>query len=350
MRRGLALAAVILFGSSAALVIANACSLVTSYDGFGGATPCGGRIPAKPSGPSGGNEGTAYVGALSFIDFIGSDAGKPYGWDLDGLCTCPDKAACRNPLGANKPCDFPSGTAIDNQAGLLLGKLFQGADQSGPLDYGMGIRLTRYNGGADDSDVEVELYNVVHAYNAIDGGAPIGDGKDFIVVDGTTIAVDATLGSGYVSTEAYVVGRRLVSSFESFKLRLRTPSPSGGTAIVDAPLTAPLFIATIDVNPAGGLHSTDAQLVGRMNVTDVFEAVSHYGICQDAATFQSTHDFICNNVDLPTKPIDNGRDIACDAISIAIGMRVAPCRLAPETGTPLTLTSKCGQEPPVSCN
>src|SRR5579864_3919131 len=101
MRRRVALAAAAATLAAAAAALAD-CSLITSYQGFGGVA-CLGKIPPKPSGPAGGNEGTAYVGALSHIDFLGSDAGPPLGYDIDDLCTCPDKASCTNPRGPGQP-------------------------------------------------------------------------------------------------------------------------------------------------------------------------------------------------------------------------------------------------------
>src|SRR5687767_1679992 len=107
--RVLAFAAVLL---SAGL----ACSLVTTYDGFtppGGAPVCGRRIPARPLNAPPGGTGDLY-GAASYLHFLDRPDAAPLGFDLDGLCTCPDRAACRSTKAAREgPCD-PPGTGIDN--------------------------------------------------------------------------------------------------------------------------------------------------------------------------------------------------------------------------------------------
>jgi hypothetical protein len=94
----------------AATVVMTACSLMTSYDGFdlprgsvdaGGtdvqpdtAPPdtCGGRRwpPPPPSGSSA--DLGELVSALRVMKTT-NNAGLPYGFDLDNLCSCPDHCA-----------------------------------------------------------------------------------------------------------------------------------------------------------------------------------------------------------------------------------------------------------------
>src|SRR4051812_3509522 len=162
MRRGIALVAA--FGA------ALACSVVTTYDGFTGATSCGGQIPARPTG-AGGDDGKKYFGALSYLSFFPDTPNAITGYDLDGRCTChPDKGSCKGPLGNGKPCD-PEGSGVDNEGGKVLSQIFQGADAGAPPGYGVAVRVSNYNGGPDDSEVLVELYNVVKVTGA-DGTDP----------------------------------------------------------------------------------------------------------------------------------------------------------------------------------
>lgn len=329
-------------------MIANACSLVTSYDGFGGAAVCGDQIPGKPgiAAAASPNDSVAYTGGLSQIDFLGEDASTPLGYDLDGLCTChPDKAACRNPQGANQPCD-PAGSGRDNAGGLFLAKVFQGAP-SEPLDFGVAARLSQYNGAPDDSSVVVELYNIVGV--TTDAGS-----TPTVTLDNTTIDIVETLRSHYISTDAYVAGGVLVARFNTFKFRVRAVNPlldGGSFATVDTPLTAPVLIGKVRVTTDNGLQLTNAQLVGRIALADLFDAVDHYGICQDSGpAFQQTRESICNSVDVPSKPVDDGKDTPCDAISIAIGIKMVPVRFSPATGDPASLSTPCGAEAAGSCN
>jgi hypothetical protein len=346
----------------AGLVLAAGCSLVTSYDGFTpDGPPCGKRIPGPPAG-AGGKGGTELVGVttgLQFLDDPDAGTGQQLGYDLDNLCTCPDLAArsCKNANAAgDQQCDVPS-TGIDNAAGSVLGVLFPADANARVLDSlrhgrnGLVIRVQDWDGTPDDGAVKVAVFNVAGLKGDQDGGTGTKlDGNDELIVDESSLLNVTDLGPKYFSTSAYVSGGTLVAALDlDFRFEIPPPNPIAG-AVVFIPLRFAHLVGRIGRVGSAGLRLTDAQLVGRLPMPDVFAQIANIGLCQTDPPFADIKKRACAAFDLPSQPVTgSGRSTQpCSALSFAIGVTVGPAKLGGSAPTPAP-TSRCGQEPAVRC-
>jgi hypothetical protein len=345
----------------AGLVLAAGCSLVTSYDGFtaSGGPVCGKRFPPEP--PAAPNKGgVELVGVSTGLKFLDEpDAGSPLGYDLDNLCTCPDLAArsCKNAnAGGDQQCDVP-GTGIDNAAGSLLGNIFP-ADANGRLldtlkhgANGVLVRVQDWDGTPDDVSVKVAIFNVVGLKGDVDGGAGTKlDGTDEMLVDEASLFNIQDLGPKYFSSTAYVSGGSLVAALDvDFRFEIPPPNPLAGV-IVQIPLRSAHLVGKIGRVGMTGLKLTEAQLVGRVPMADVFAQIANLGICQTDPAFQGFKPKTCAAFDLTAAPVaGSGRSTQpCNALSFAIGLTVGPAKLGGSVAA-RGPTSRCGQEPPVKC-
>lgn len=334
---------------------------MTSYDGYGSVgtpvkPPCGKSVPARPASSSGGGT-KALTGAMKLIRFQDIPNQPALGYDLDGLCTCPGKTACRNKLGPDKPCDVPAGTGIDNAAGAILALLYPPSAAQSLTDSlkrgqnGMVVQIQNYNGLKDDADVSVALYNVVGVNGKSDGtGNAAFDGNDEMILDDASLEINTT-GPRFTDTSAYVAGGVLVGKLD-FDLRLAIPPgtiDAQAPVVAVVPLKAAYIVGKITIVGGTGLEMEDAQLVGRIKENDIFTQISRIGLCQDSGSFEPVKQRACTALDLPAKPGDEAKDLVCDALSLAVGVVIAPARLgghaAVDNGTGL-----CGAESLVSCD
>jgi hypothetical protein len=344
----------------AALVLAAGCSLVTSYDGFTPTGPtCGKRFPPPP--PAAANKaGAELVGVTTALKFLDEpDAGSPLGYDLDNLCTCPDLAArsCKNASATDPQCDVPTNTGIDNAAGTVLGNIFP-ADANGRLldtlkhgTNGLLIRVQDWDGTPDDVAVKVAVFNVAGLKGDVDGGAGTKlDGTDELIVDEASLLNVQDLGPKFFSSSAYVSGGMLVAALDlDFRFEIPPPNPLAGV-IVQIPLRFAHLVGKIGRVGTAGLQLTDAQLVGRLPMADVFAQIANLGICQVDPAFAGFKPKTCAAFDLTMVPVaGSGRSTQpCNALSFAIGLTVGPAKVGGSVAARGPM-SRCGQEPPVKC-
>ncbi|MDB4941980.1 MAG: hypothetical protein JWP97_1514 [Labilithrix sp.] len=327
---------------AAAALATGACSLFVSYDGFHEDKACGKRVPARPSGGPV-TAGGELVGAMSELRFLAAAGGAPLGYDLDGLCTCPEKRACTNVAATDQQCDVPS-TGIDNAGGKILGLLFppdaDGRVQSA-LDtgqFGLVLRVQDWDGKPDDADVKVSAYNV----------AGIQDGA--FLVDDASLLTSQDLGARVFDTSAYVAGGLLVATFD---LDLRLVVPTGAeaaqpTTIVTIPLSASKLVGRIAKVGDKGLVLTGAQLVGRITAPRIFEQLGALGICQGSAAFPGLKQQTCAALDVPALPTLDGKGAACDALSFAVGATFVPVTIGGHAPAAPPIKA-CAGEAPVTC-
>lgn len=321
-----------------------ACSLVVSYDGFHeDKVVCGKRVPARPGSGSGGNGGE-LVGAMSELRFLSADGATPLGYDLDNLCTCPDKRACSNPSATDQQCDTAN-TGIDNAAGKILNLLFP-PEADGRIQeslrngrFGIVLRVQDWNGTSDDADVKVSIYNVA------------GIQSSAFLVDDASLLNPVDLGAKVFDTSAYVAGGQLVATFD-FDFRLEVPNgldaATAPTSIVTIPLSSSKLVGRISKNGDKGLVLTNAQLVGRVTVTRIFEQLGVFGFCQKDQGFSGIKTQACAALDLPSSPALDGKGSTCDALSIALGATFVPVVIGGH-GPVTAPTNPCGVEAPVTC-
>lgn len=332
------------------LAVAAGCSLVTSYDGFApAADSCPAkRVPATPTNRASGS-GDERFGAMSAMHFLSAEGASPLGYDLDNRCTCPAKRACTNAKATDDQCDVAN-VGIDNAAGELLDLLFP-PQADGLLQQalmlglnGLLVRIQGWDGSADDADVAVSLYNVV-GVKGVEGGAGARfDGNDEFIVDDRSLLAGSYPGSNYTDTSAFVAKGILVASFD-FDFRLAVPNIQDAAVppgVAEIPFTSAHLVGKIEKVGTAGIRMVDAQMVGRLPVDRIFAQLPHVGLCSDGGQFAQVKAKTCSVLDLPANPASDGKNIACDALSFAMGASISPAKLGGHGPAPPS-TSPCAE-------
>ena len=338
-----------LLGCIAVVSLGGACSLLTSYDGFERAPPADAAVIEVDSGdaapgdpcthtrwpdpPASGPDGTtdALVGAVSSLSIIAGAGNAPFGFDLDGLCTCPDRGACLGAL-AQPPCD-PVDSGIDN-AGDELFRAFVSAgvriDDTGLQaglrkgQYGVVLRLTGYNGAADDTDVKLDAFNAVGLQG--DAGTAKFDGSDTWILDAASIVGSVPT---YGSRSAYVRGGVLVAEFAQLVLKSRLPADGSQWRLIELELRSAVLTARVERVGASGLALTGGTVAGRMPSAALLRQAQRSGACVGTSVYDVVKARVCDARDLPVEPGRDGRDTVCDALSAAIRFQAGPARTDP---------------------
>lgn len=336
--------------------LAASCSLLTSYDGFERDLPfdaappaveAGDAAPRDPclhtrwpdpptaDGASGGGGAAELVGAATALSVIGPEGIPPNGFDLDRLCTCPDRAACAGAL-ATAACD-PGLTGIDN-AGQELFRAFVGAgvavDDTGLRtglesgQYGFVFRLTGYNGAPDDAAVRLDVFNAVGLQG--DAGAPSFDGNDTWTLDSESLAGSVPT---YGSRSAYVRGGVLVAEFAQILLKMRIPTLGGAWLLIELELRSAMVVARVAQVGTNGLALADGIIAGRIPGAALLRQAQRGGACVGTSVYEAVKARVCDARDLPLEPGRDGRDEPCEALSGAIGFRAGAARKGQTPGS-----------------
>jgi hypothetical protein len=340
----------------ATLVVA--CSILSSFDGIeprppaadagadvavgvdASAGPDAGcpleRWPGPPSNAGSTNdlgELTSAVSRLRVLDPVLE--GKFQGFDLDGLCTCPDRPACVG-AKANEPCDI-GGTGVDN-VGDVLFRTFgtQGAalDDTGLKagiqegQFGVLIRISGYNGEPNDSDVRVTVLNAFGVNG--DGGTARGDGTDTWTID-----EDSLLGRfpAYFSSRAYVTNGTLVADMLRVVLRTRIPTLTRKWILVELDLRDLHLVARIGERKGQGIALEAGRIAGRIPGDAMLAQGMRSGACLDSPIYATLKPVVCASRDLPSDPAKDGRDEPCRSLSFGFGFASVPATAAEKPGT-----------------
>lgn len=353
-----------------ALAVTTACSLLTSFDGFDEpkvtdaasdvavdsadasvTDPClRRRWPPPPTKGSDGDVGE-LVSALRSMKTV-NESGLPYGFDLDNLCSCPERVAC---LGSqpNQPCD-PKGSGIDNAASDLF-FLFSKAtgtslDETGlrsGLDRGkfsVVFRLGRWNGEANDPEVTLQVLNAFDANQNADAGARF-DGNDTWVIDSESLV--GALPTSPVF-KAYVSDGVLVAEMPNLVFKARIPTVDDKWLLLRVVLRDAHITARI-ARTGAGFSLTEGQLGGRSPAAELITLGMYLGACPGGVAFTSVKPILCDARDLPIDPAKDGRDFACDAVSVGVAFETSPAKVAPLVGTPVDTFPCTGVTLPVDC-
>jgi len=353
-------AACIVFGvGGAAVAIWQGCavydeSLLLSPDSGGGdatpdsnVTPDSGdgcnhvRWPARPVADDDGGTGDLDLyEALETLDFGAGDGGAPsmklIGYDLDGICTCPGPDSCK-PFGdAGTQCDQEGG--IDNAAGGLI-KEFSGAgnffdqgyinQQIGAGVFGALFRVQKYNGLANDTNVELSIF----VSNGTEGAGsdagptiPKFDGTDVWTIDPTSLLGGTITDAGPVPVvaydlNAYVSNYTLVANISDMPLAIGAAT---GEGLVTIELTGALVVAKL--TPLGnGRFSATGTVMGRWESRKLLTALQvlhdpfdyDASLCGGDTIYQLLKGRICSEQDIAGNVQDDGKGAPCDALSIA---------------------------------
>lgn len=330
-----------------------ACSLLKSFDGFEGrvAELEAGPSPVEASAPDAGGCSTArwpgpppasteapdegeVVSALSDLQVL-NETGTVRGFDIDGLCTCPEVPACR---GSEGSCDADGG--VDNAAASFF-EQFAAAGQSIVDDEGLRagsrrgwysviLRVVGYNGRPDDPSVTVSVLNGYELSSGGDAGAPLFDGTDEWRIDeGSFPRGQIAL---YSSSRAWVTNNVLVAEIPALVVKLRVPSQSGKQLVTlefrEVRLVAKLM-------PSGSSFALDeGTLAGRWSAAAVLKELQRNKVCADDPIYPTVRTILCKSLDVPLSTSDDGRDGRCRALSFGFGFTSLPARIGP-IGTPV---------------
>ena len=331
------------------LAAIEGCSLVTGYDGFTGAAStavCGDRIPANVAKPSGAaaDKGT-LVGAAQTFRFVDMQGQQPatLGLDLDENCqtfACEPKAGPARALGRDNVLGkFISG--LQQQQDISLDALKHGT-------IGLVIQVNGWNGSDNDDALAVSLFNVAGVNGSSDGGAQtVNDGGDLYIPREGEVLSTPVVKPLFTSIQAYVSKKELVARFEQVRLRVITPTAQGVVpfelVLVDAAVVGTVALVK------GGIQMLDAQLVGRVRDTDILRNLSQLGLCGNTPMYSGLKADLCARIDLTDSKNTDGKRRPCTSGSMAIGLAIAPAKLATETAPAVLGPYVCPDEPADNC-
>jgi hypothetical protein len=332
--------------------------------------------PRKPAAddPSVGPDRT-FVLALRSIDYgLGRDGGVPrdFGFDLDGVCTCEAKTqsgdSCVAFNDAGPHCDLDEGRdSMVTELLVLFNQVYKNAVSQEEVNdslrkglYGFLVRVSGYNGTANDTRVEVAVYNSPGNEGVQDGGfpkPPLEDGTDRWTVDPLSLLS----GSGapdyppvYVDDTAYVANRRLVASLD---FPVTFASVVNGTAAITVDLKGSVVVGTL-VPDGNSWRVDDGTLTGRWPSSSLLTALevlpepapSTAFLCGDGGVYRNiVQPLICNGQDIATLSRDDRLGQPCDAISLSLGFTARPAQLG-DVVVPSPKPRPCGVDWRAQCD
>ncbi len=290
-----------------------------------GPGPCVSVGPPFP--PSGADDGQT-VGdiwlALHTIAF-GDDGSTP-GFDLDRVCTCYEDAGptC---VGSSQACDAPGG--VDNALAKLFAQIKAAIPAFSSLSFSEGadmgkwtllLKITGYNGLADDPSVGIALYV------SPGGVSPKWDGTDVWPVAASSVSPDGGIASPLYQTDgAYVAGHVLYGGVKSLSIR----AAGGNGSNFQVSLGGGGIMGTLEPDSAS-YRLTNGTIAGRVSTQDLFLALSSYRddmgtpFCVPAPPLGSVAiQNICAARDIRSSAGDP-LSLPCDALSLGLGFVADP--------------------------
>jgi hypothetical protein len=319
------------------------------------------ELPARPAADDPSDADVEIVFAVRSFVFDGPDGGAPplIGYDLDGLCTCPDPEACVAAQSGATHCDDPGGR--DNGGARLLrtfeslsgGDLFSQQVIDDGLDggaYGMLVRVRNYNGKPNDTQVEVSSF-VSDGVAGPDGGTapPQWNGNDPWIVDKSGV-----FGSGspivplHSDPQGYVSNGVLVGSFDY-------PLPIGFSTIDRLDVLLAHGFVTGTLTPSGsGWRIDDGVAGGRWAIGDALSQLAYVHdpandsnyLCPSTNTYGQIELLLCPSLDITSAP-NAPTTTTCDALSFALGFSAESAQLGPVVAAPRPTT--CADAGPYAC-
>ncbi|MBL8609981.1 MAG: hypothetical protein JNL38_21780 [Myxococcales bacterium] len=314
--------------------------------------------PSPPSTFVGGDE-SSFVVVIRSVAFGAPDAGAApeIGFDLDGLCSCPEAESCVASR-TTPACDLPGGR--DNEA-LKLFRAFvalRGIDLSARANESVAtgthavlLRVERYNGRDDDSEVTVSAYGSRGLVQPDGAGGittpvpPKLTAEDRWSVSKSSVIDEVQLASAQ-SAVGYVRGRKLVVAMDV---------TLGVSSDFRIPIGGGVLVADVVGGP-GAYRLSDAVIAGRWSLTDAVTSLGKLRdqdgtyFCEKRAdvTYQAVKSTVCRSADLTKSPKSDRTGAPCDAISIAVGFDTAPASLGVVVPDPPP--TPCDALPPDPCN
>jgi hypothetical protein len=311
----------------------------------------GGCVLAQPPPPPGSDDPSdagdlEVVLAVRAFDLgLRADGGAPpvIGYDLDGLCTCPGPADCVAAAPGGSACDQPGGR--DNAGGALLREFYQVSGgsffsqdalnaQIASGHHTMLLRLRRYNGTPNDTQVELSVYVSDGTLPKQDGGLPsppAWNGQDAWIVDGRTVFGGAgpPIVPVYFDESAYVAGGVLVGSFGDGVV----PLPIDSADLIVIELRAAIVSGTL-ARTASGWSLTEGVVDGRLAATNLLAELAYVHdltnqteyLCPGSPSYANLKGLICPALDVTADPAAPHAQ-TCDALSMALGFTAQSAQL-----------------------
>jgi hypothetical protein len=284
--------------------------------------------------------------ALESLDFGGGDAGaKVIGFDLDNTCTCPGPDTC-TPFGdSGTQCDLEGG--VDNSAGTLIQE-FSGAsnffDQgyiNGQISagvFGAVFRVQKYNGQANDTNVELSIFvsNGTQGAGTDAGPAvPKFDGTDVWTIDPASLLGGTITDAGPVpliayDLNAYVTNYTLVGNISDMPLAIGAAT---GEGLVSIELTDAHVVAKL--TPFGnGKFAATGTVTGRWESRKLLTAMQvlhdpfdyDASLCGTDSIYVLLKERICGDQDITGNVQDDNTGAPCNALSLAFNFMSTPAK------------------------
>ncbi len=305
--------------------------------------------PARPAADDPGGADVDLTFALQTVELGFGDAGPAPGFDLDGLCTCPDAPAC---AGTGLMCDRDGG--VDNGGGDLLtslsgfGKVIDQARANEIIAIGHAsllFVLHKYNGTQNDPQVELALF--------ISDGTPVNDAgfhppARFDGTDVWTLNRSSVAGQQgppflpvYVDPVAYVARGVLVAHVDF-------PLTVSGAFNLTVKLQGGVLAARVTSD--GGLGRLgEGVIAGRWATVDALAALAEFDdpfvdggkLCKGSLTYAAIKPRICGAPDITADAAGDRTGAACDAFSMGVGFTAVQA-LAGPLGPVVDASSPCG--------
>jgi hypothetical protein len=351
------------------LLLPNASDAASSTDAGADSDPC---THVRPPGPPDGGEsdgGTIQViAAFKTIDIgLTADASAPrppFGYDLDGVCTCPGQPSCAQPKGAPISCDDDAGgnTGRDNTDIDLFRALGDTAStgttqiddglRSG--QYGLLLVIDNYNGQLNDPRVAVSYYVSNGVNRTSDGGirAPDFMGDDLWTIDPNSLqdrgqdptsiqscAHNPQCQSVFYDDQAYVTNGFVVAHFNQLTVAFGDRSFLGGAtmALSNAVVVGELQVVSLPVGfsyelvggTIAGRWPTKALLQTLATIPD--PATDGGFLCGHDNVLISNYDIlkavVCEAADISQNQANDNTGAACDAVSVGMTFTAGPAQL-----------------------
>jgi hypothetical protein len=301
------------------------------------AGPCGEiGLPAEPVGAADAG-GPPLLVALSVLDFAPSVVP---GFNLDRTCSI-DLASSSCKTNVLEPtfdrhAKDKSATGLDNASfslidslGSLSNLLTAPTIDRGIADgkYGAVLRITGWNGQADDDDVQIEIFPAIGLLPRADADAGFAPSDQWILDRRFQADADA---SRLKTVRAWVTGSQLVGRFAEISLPVfldQDPKPFD-IRLTDAILTATLATTSLTNGTVAGRWKT-ADLLDEMRTIFVKDAngLSNTVLCEPVSAAQLLYGSLKKEVCDARDIRGDGNDTAglgCDAVSAAMRIEGYP--------------------------
>jgi hypothetical protein len=372
LRTGISLAATLIVGglgtSYAACMIYSSSLLVPLDSGQGASEASSGcehaRPPDRPVASDEGGGPFKVVAAFRTIDIgLGANAPDgaaapvpPFGYDLDGVCTCPGPPSCAQAKGAPESCDDDAGrdhTAIDlfrylgAAASTGTSQIDQGLSAG---QYGILLVINNYNGQQDDSSVTVDFYVSNGLDRSPDGGIamPLFDGTDQWTIDPGSLSGSQPV---YSDDQAYVSSGSVVAHMSKpIPIAFGDRSFLGGATML---LSGAVIVGELqpyplgDANASGGVtfgySLTGGTIAGRWGTGDLLSTLATIPssgggfLCgPDSVPYSLIKATACGSADISKSAAnDNASPLApCDAVSVGLQFTAVPAQLGDVLAVP----------------